>query len=125
MRRPAFTREQLLRGSAVAAASMATLAANPAFAAPRSLTRAQAPAQGRSRVQEFRFVAGGGASVFNLDTLDTTTSGATLGIITNFNYQVGLLYLGGDSQLHYGMAERYEVSDDLRTYTFRLKPGIR
>jgi ABC-type transport system substrate-binding protein len=115
---PMRTRRQLGEG-AVALASAAAAAGGPIRALAHPATQA------RHRVQEFHFVSGSGASTLNLPTLDVTTTGLNLTILANFQYQIGMVYTGADHQMYLGIAESYSVSDDLLTYTFNLRPGLR
>ena len=115
---PVVTRKQFLLGSLAAAGALGV----------RALTRtpsAWAQEQARSAVQEFRFVAGDGASTSDLPSLDFITAGLDLGIITAAQFQIGLLYQGGDAQIYNGLAQNWSVSDDRLTYTFNLYPNLR
>lgn len=116
----AITRKQFLLGSAAAVGALGV----------RALTRtpsawAQEQPAARNAVQEFRFVAGDGASTSDLPSLDFITAGLDLGIITAGQFQIGLIYQGGDAQIYPGLAQSWSVSDDRLTYTFNLYPNLR
>jgi oligopeptide transport system substrate-binding protein len=113
------SRERFLRSAA-----MAALAAGARLSGSRP-AYASGLAQARNRTQELRIVHGGGTSSTNLPTLDVTTTGATLAILSTWQYQTGLFYLAGDNQLHKGLVDTYLVSDDGLTFTFNLLGNLR
>src|SRR5690242_4291416 len=112
------TRKQFLLGSV---ATVGALGVRALTRAPSAWAQEQPVA--RNSVQEFRFVAGDGASTTDLPSLDFITAGLDLGIITAAQFQIGLLYQGGDAQIYNGLAQNWSVSDDHLTYTFNLYPN--
>jgi oligopeptide transport system substrate-binding protein len=92
-----------------------------------SLVALSLPRGGSSVQEEFPATEGGTINLYGIDPL--TLDPAVSGDATSHEYVVqlfsGLVRLGDDMEPVPDIAERWEISEDGRTYTFYLRQGVR
>jgi len=92
-----------------------------------SLVALSLPRGGSSVQEEFTVTEGGTINMYGIDPL--TLDPAVSGDATSHEYIVqlfsGLVRLGDDMEPVPDIAERWEISEDGRTYTFYLRQGVR
>lgn len=118
-----FDRRTLLRAGAV---SLAAVAGVPILAACSTDTASTAPAAGTPTPRpggtlRAAFVGGGAAETLNFlmgpTGLDYVRARCMHGAL-------GVLDPAAEHGVRYGVLERIDVSDDLRTYTVKVRPGV-
>jgi peptide/nickel transport system substrate-binding protein len=117
---------------AAAPAANPTTAANPAAAAPTSGPAATAPAQAAPTTAAANPAAAGGnnALVFAYTSSNPTTMDPAVANESQANilvlsvYEPLVAYVSGTTEIGPRLATEWKVSDDGKTYTFKLRPNV-